>query len=110
MTFPPLKNLKRWTTTVTVIKTGGRDDDGDVLESTSYSQSDCLVALRSTNDPVDRSSVNTAEAILYAPVDADIDSTDRIEVPEGSFLPGTWAVDGHVMHWPFGVEVPLRRE
>lgn len=110
MTFPPLARLKKWLTPVTVITTGGRDDNGDILPDTSYVQEDCLISLRTTSDPTDRSSVNTGEAVLYAPLSISISTTDRIEVPEGGYLPGLWAVDGQPMRWPLGYEIPLRKE
>lgn len=69
---------------------------------------DCLIAPRSTVDPVDRSDVIDGKSVLYHEEFLFL-PTDRIEVPVGARMAGTWAVDGRPSEWPFGIEVGLVR-
>ncbi len=100
-----------WKTDVTVLRGGGYDEYGNPLPVTEIPLSGCLAAPRSTADPIDRSDLTEATAVLYRDHDAEFDfhSTDKVRFPETALLRGTWKVDGEPSRWPFGVEVPLRK-
>lgn len=100
-----------WLATVTLIRGGGRDARGNPLPSTELELEGCLLAARSTSEPVDRSDLTEAKGVLYRRRTFTFLSTDRVRVPQGSLLSaGVWAVDGEPSTWPAGVEVPLRKE
>lgn len=101
-----------WKTDVVLISGGGRDDDGNIISSTETTLTGCLIAPRRTEDPVDRSEIVVGEAVLFVPLGAtaSIPSSARIRVPQGAALPGLWSVDGQAVRWPYGFEVPLRKE
>lgn len=94
-----------------VLRSGGRDDWGNPLPVVEIPKDNCLIAPRSTTDPVDRSDVVNAKPALYRDNEPGFSflSTDRIRVPEGARMAGEWEVDGLPGEWPFGVEVPLAR-
>lgn len=98
-----------WRCTITVQRGGGRDRDGDPVAATEHTIPDCLVGARATKDPVDRSDLTDSTAVAYAPVRADVVSTDVVVVPEGHFMAGVYHVDGDPGFWPLGTEIPLRR-
>lgn len=97
-----------WRCTVVVSRTG-RNSDGDPVPPSKHDVPDCLVARRSTSDPIDRSELTDTSAVLYAPIGADVISTDQITVPAGHPMAGTYAVDGDPGGWALGVEVPIRK-
>ncbi|SDK79253.1 hypothetical protein SAMN04487913_103198 [Arthrobacter sp. ok362] len=72
----------------------------------------CIIGQRSTADPLDHSDVASSTAVLYRDHDPD-DLTfrflpaDRIRVPAGKRMAGTWSVDGRPGDWPLGWEVAL---
>lgn len=98
---------KWWRTDVTVIRGGGRDAKGNVLPTTEIPVRDCLVGSRATSEPLDRSDVVSSTAVLYRDPGFTFLPSDRIRVPEGARMAGTWAVDGRPGEWPHGVEVGL---
>ncbi len=100
---------KSWRTSVTVIRSGGRDAKGNLLPSTEIQVAECMIGARSTADPVDRSDVVDNTAVLYRGVGFTFLSTDRIRVPDGARMAGTWSIDGRPAEWPFGVEIGLVR-
>jgi len=100
---------KSWRTSVTVVRSGGRDPKGNPLPAYDIAVPDCLVAPRSTADPVDRSDVVDGKAVLYHGGGFTFLSTDRVRVPDGSAMAGEWSVDGRPGEWPYGVEVGLVR-
>lgn len=100
---------KSWLTSVTVVRSGGRDAKGNPLPTSEIPVADCIVAPRATSDPVDRSDVVDGKSVLYRDPGFRFYSTDLIRVPDGSFMAGDWAVDGRPGEWPFGVEVGLVR-
>lgn len=105
----PLRLMPRsWKTSVTVLRGGGRDSHGNPLEPERIPVTGCLIGPRSTNEPLDRTDLVDTKAVLYHE-DFGFLPTDRIEVPEGARMAGTWAVDGMPGEWPFGVEVGIVR-
>jgi hypothetical protein len=98
-----------WKTDVTVIRGGGSDPMGNPLPTEEIPVTGCLPAPRATSDPVDRSDLTSATAVLYHE-NFDFQSTDRIRFPDTAVLRGTWAVDGEPQRWPVGIEVPLRKD
>lgn len=91
-----------------VLRGGGRDPLGNPKPVEEIPVEDCLIAPRSTAEPLDRSDTAEAEPSLYHD-SFGFRSTDQIRVPDGARMAGLWAVDGIPGAWPFGVEVPLRR-
>lgn len=99
---------KSWKTDVVVVRSGGRDAKGNPLPTQEIPVAGCLIGLRSTADPVDRSDLVTSTAVLYHEGFVFL-STDRIRVPVGARMAGEWSVDGRPGEWPHGVEVGLVR-
>ena len=102
---------KSWRTGVTVLRGGGRDAKGNPLPAQEIPVADCLIAPRSTAEPLDRSDVVDSTAVLYhSPEDGLVFlAADRIKVPEGARMAGTWSVVGRPGEWPYGWEVGLER-
>lgn len=100
---------KKWRVDVVVIRGGGRDAKGNPLPSYEIPVADCVVAPRSTVDPIDRSDVVDGNGVLYRDPGFTFLSTDRIRVPGGALMAGEWAVEGRPGEWPMGVEVGLVR-
>lgn len=98
---------KEWRTDVTVIRGGGRDAKGNTLPSQEIPLRNCLIGPRATTEPLDRSDVTSATAVLYRDPGFTFLPSDRIRVPEGARMAGLWAVDGRPGEWPQGVEVGL---
>jgi len=100
-----------WLTEVVVLRGGGRDREGNPLPVEEIPLADCLVGSRSTENPVDRADLTRTEGILYRDLGFNFRHTDRIRIPDGTWLAaGEWAVDGDPKRWPMGWEVPLRKE
>lgn len=100
---------KSWLTSVTVLRGGGRDAKGNPLPTQEITVTRCLIAPRSTADPVDRSDVVDGKAVLYRGPGFTFMSTDRIRVADGLRMAGVWSVDGRPSEWPYGSEVGLVR-
>ena len=100
---------KSWRVTVLVFRSGGRDAKGNPKPAEEVTVPDCIIAPRATSDPVDRSDVVDATAVLYRDPGFTFLSTDRIRVPSGARMAGDWSVDGRPGEWPEGVEVGLVR-
>lgn len=98
---------KSWRTDVVVLRGGGRDAKGNPLPSIEVPVKDCLIGPRATEEPLDRSDVTSATAVLYRDPGFTFRPADRVRVPEGSRMAGLWAVDGRPGEWPHGVEVGL---
>ncbi len=99
-----------WKTTITVKSSGGRDKFGDLLPPTIREVPGCLLAPRSSSEPNNQSAYVEGEAVLYVATESAIVSTDQIITPVGSTIQGTWAVSGDPINWPWGTEVPLRKD
>jgi hypothetical protein len=99
---------KSWRVDVVVLRGGGRDAKGNPLPEVEIPRPGVLVGARSTAEPLERSDVTDNKAVLY---DGDAAfrylSTDRVRVPAGSRMAGTWSVDGRPSEWPYGSEVGL---
>ena len=96
-----------WRTDVVVLRGGGRDDRGEPNPVTELPVAGCLIAPRSTSEPIDRADLVSADAVLYRDPEPSFVflSTDRIRTPDGV----VWSVEGDPKVWPMGVEVPLKR-
>jgi hypothetical protein len=102
---------KSWLTDVVVLRGGGRDAKGNPLPTSEIVVTGCLVGARATAEPLDRSDVVDSKAVLYRDPDPDFTflPADRVRVPQGQRMAGTWSVDGRPGEWPLGVEVGLVR-
>lgn len=102
---------KSWRTSVVVQRGGGRDAKGNPLPVQEITVEDCLIAPRGTAEPLDKSDVVDSFAVLYrAPQDGLVFlAADRIMVPEGARMAGSWTVQGRPGEWPYGWEVGLER-
>lgn len=103
LAYPP-----EWRCDVTVVR-GGRDEDGNPIPPSRHVVTDCVIGPRATKDPIDRSDVPDTGVTLYGPPRMDVRSTDRIEVPDGHFMPGVYEVDGTPGFWPLGTEVYMKQ-
>ena len=100
-----------WRITVTVRRGGGVDRWGDPLPDTTHEVADCLIG-EATSDEVEQfSEVSRLDAVMYAPVAADVVSTDSIDAPASAWSPPRkWRVAGHPLFTPLGTKVPLALE
>lgn len=98
---------KSWLTSVTVLRGGGRDAKGNPMPTQEIELTKCIVAPRATVDPVDRSATASTTAVLYRDPGFTFLPADRIRVPTGKRMAGTWSVDGRPAEWPLGSEVEL---
>jgi hypothetical protein len=100
---------RSWRTDVVVLRGGGRDAKGNPLPVTEIPVTGCLIGPRATAEPLDRSDVTSSTAVLYRDPDPGFSflPADRIRVPSGARMAGTWNVDGRPGEWPHGVEVGL---
>lgn len=96
-----------WRTDVTVLRGGGKDPKGNPLPVTEITVTDCILGARSTSDPVDHSEVVSSTAVLYRDPGFTFLPADRIRVPVGARMAGTWQVDGRPGEWPYGWEIGL---
>lgn len=109
---------QEWRVGVTVARPPDRDRHGDPVPGTgsTHTVADadgapiCLLAPRSTTDPVDRSDLITTNAVLYAPVIADIRRGDELTITGHPLHAGRWRVDGAPQPWPLGLEIAVIRE
>jgi hypothetical protein len=98
---------KSWLTAVTVLRGGGKDAKGNPIAPVEIPVTGCLIGPRATADPVDRADVVSSTAVLYRDPGFTFLPTDRIRVPEGARMAGTWTVDGRPGEWPHGWEIGL---
>ena len=98
---------KSWRVDVTVLRGGGRDAKGNPLPAQEIAVTDCIIAARATTDPLDHSDVVSSTAVLYRDPGFTFLPADRIRVPDGKRMDGTWSVDGRPGEWPFGWEIGL---
>lgn len=96
-----------WLVDVIVLRGGGKDAKGNPLPTTEIPVTECILGPRATNDPVDRSEVVSATAMLYRDPGFSFLPADRIRVPVGARMAGEWLVDGRPGEWPHGSEVGL---
>lgn len=98
---------KSWRTDVTVLRSGGRDVKGNPLPEEELPVADCIVGPRATSDPLDRAEIVSSTAVLYRDPGFTFLPSDRVRVPAGQRMAGTWSVDGRPGEWPHGSEVAL---
>lgn len=98
---------KSWRVDVIILRGGGKDSKGNPLPVTEIPVDGCLIGPRATSEPLDRSDVTTSTVALYRGPGFTFLAKDRIRIPDGSRMAGTWAVDGRPNEWPFGWEVGL---
>lgn len=103
--FPP-----SWVCTVTV-KRGGRDARGDpVSDSDGHEVPNCMVGWSQTETSEKRSGVTSDRATLVTDDSgADIETSDRVIVPEGGRPSGEFQVWGEPERWPDGLRATLVR-
>ena len=98
-----------WKTDVTVKRSGGRDAKGDPTPGTEHAVSDVLVVPSESTEPIsDRAEDPSTSAVAYGPVGADVQSTDRIVVPDGHLMAGTYEVVGRPAFYPLGTVIGLK--
>lgn len=106
--FPP-----EWFTTVTVQRRGPRDRYGKAGKLEEHTVERCLLAPGGTVGPPVQSGAVQSSPTLYrheGEEPFEFTKDDIIIAPSDSWMPGTWLVDGRPKRWPFGWEVPLKRE
>ncbi|MCZ9884148.1 hypothetical protein [Arthrobacter sp. B2a2-09] len=98
---------KSWRTDVVVLRGGGRDSKGNPLPPQEIPVTDCIIGARATAEPLDQSDVVDSKAVLYRDPGFTFLPADRVRVPEGTRMAGTWSVEGRPGEWPYGSEVWL---
>lgn len=99
---------KSWLTTVTVLRGGGRDSKGNPLPTQEIELTKCIVGPKDSIELSGPSGVASSTAVLYRDPGFLFQQTDRIRVPAGNRMAGTWSVDGRPSEWPYGSEVALK--
>jgi len=96
---------KSWRVDVVVLRSGGRDANGDPRPEVSMPVKDCLIGPRTTRETGKSSDTVETALSLYRDPDPDFafQSTDRIRTPSGE----EYQVEGKPIVTPLGVEVPL---
>lgn len=100
---------KEWRCDVTVKRSGGKDANGDPTPTQDIPLEDVLVGPVDSSNPVDRSEFPDTSAVLCGGPGIDIRSTDRVIVPVGHLMNGTYQVEGDPGFWPLGTQVNLKR-
>jgi hypothetical protein len=98
---------KSWRVDVVVLRGGGRDAKGNPLPGQEIAVMDCILAPRATAEATDRADVVSSTAVLYRDPGFTFLPADRIRVPAGQRMAGTWSVDGRPGEWPHGWEIGL---
>lgn len=99
-----------WRCQVNVIRTGGRDTNGDPQAGRVIPIDNCLISTSSSTKDDQASDVVTTKLSLFRDPDPEFEfhSTDKIVIPTGTMGAGTYLVDGRPRVTPLGVEVPLK--
>jgi len=99
-----------WKTDVTVKRSGGRSPKGDPTPGSEHTLHNWLIVPQSSAEPImDRAEDPETSAVGYGEVGADVKSTDRVVVPAGHLMAGTYEVIGDPAFYPLGTVVALRR-
>lgn len=99
-----------WKVDVEVKRSGGRDAKGDPTPSTTHTEPDVLVVPSESTEPIrERTENPSTSAVAYLQVGANIQSVDRVIVPAGHWMAGTYEVVGDPGFYPLGTVVGLRR-
>lgn len=94
--------------TVTRVRSGGRDHNGDPLPEAEEDSDDWAIAPRTTGEEDNfRQAVITGLA-MYHKGPVDVVSTDRFKLPAPWDI-GQWMVEGDVAYWGYGTVVNLQR-
>lgn len=103
--------------TVTVLRPGGRDNNGDPLPGTKHDIDDCIVYPRqssdgrASDDDDDRGESVIVGLTLLTPAGADIKATDQVRTGDHTYdvqgVPGDW--DHPFIDWHPGIQVALTR-
>ena len=102
--------LDKFRFTAVLLSGGGRDSRGNPLPIVESDIPGCLLAPDPKSELDNLSEKSETTATLFFKQQITIPKNARIRTPEGSPIPGTWAVDGDPTYWPLGVEVNLRKE
>lgn len=99
-----------WRTDVTIHR-GGLDAKGNPLPVSDITIAGCLVGMRSTSDPVDRSDAKISTVSIYVddPLTG-IEDDDTFTVPPGPWPAGLFHLDGDPRPCPLGLEIPVRKD
>lgn len=94
-----------WKETVTVLRGGGRDRNGDIQPEQEIPVAECLIGQRTTAEPNERIENAVAGLSLYRDPDPSFffQSTDRIRRANGD----VYQVGGKPAIYPIGVEITL---
>jgi len=99
-----------WKTDVLVKRSGGRDAKGDPTPGSEHTLPNWLIVPSESSEPIaDRAEDASTSAVGYGEVGADVKSTDRVIVPAGHLMAGTYEVNGDPAFYPLGTVVGLRR-
>ena len=99
-----------WKTDVEVQRSGGRNAKGDPTPGGKHTEADVLIVPSESTEPIaDRAEDPSTSAVAYMRVRADIQSVDRVTVPAGHWMAGTYEVVGDPGFYPLGTVVGLRR-
>jgi len=102
--------LDKFRFTAVLLSGGGRDDRGNPLPVIESEIPGCLLAPTPKSELDNLTENSDTTATLYFKQRITIPKNARIRTPEGSPIPGIFAVDGDPIYWPLGVEVNLRKE
>jgi hypothetical protein len=99
-----------WKVDVVVKRSGGRDAKGNPTPSTEHTVPDVLIVPGESTEPIrERTENPETHVVAYGPVGADLKNVDRIVVPDGHPMAGTFEVIGDPGFYPLGTVVALRR-
>lgn len=98
---------RHWLVDVTVLRGGSKDPKGNPLPPVEIPVTDCIIGPRATSDPVDHSDVVSSTAVLYRDPGFTFLPADRIRIPDGARMAGTWMIEGRPGEWPHGWEIGL---
>ena len=102
--------LDRFRFTATLLSGGGRDKYGEPLPNVETPLEGCLLSPTPKTELDNLSEVTETKATLYFHHDTKVSKGDRIRTPEGSPIPGLWAVDADTIYYPLVTEVQLRKD
>lgn len=95
--------------TVTILRTGGRNADGDPTTAEEIPDVAALLVPGTTSEPLGRADETVTEATMFVDGTRTIRNTDRIRV-DTTALAGVWNVAGDPSPAGDRLKVPLRKE
>ena len=102
--------LDRFRFTATLLTGGGRDSRGNPLPTFETEIPGCLLTPDPKSEFDNLTEKSDTTASLHFKEHITVPKNARIRTPQGSPIPGEWAVDGDPVYWPLGAEVNLRKE